>query len=690
VTRAARHDLVIIGAGPAGIVAAREAADLGVRVALIECALVGGTSLNTGSVPSKSLIRAARHFAERKRAAVDGAPTPADFTSIMWGLRHVRARISRVDAARRLHEQGVDVFLGKARFVAADRIQVDDRELPFKKAIIATGARAERPVLPGLAESGYLTDEDVFDLEALPARLLVVGGGPLGCELAQALCRLGCKTTIVQDVPLFLPKEERDAAQILSDALARDDIDVRLNTHILAVRTEKGEKQVDLISDDYRSTVTVDQILVGAGRRPNVDDLDLEAAGIDYDASGVHVDDHLRTTNKRVFAAGDVCLEYKFTHTAEASARIVVANALRGGRRRWSQVIVPWCTFTDPEIAHVGLQVRDAHERDIPIRTFTVPMHDVDRAVTDREEIGFVKIHVEEGSDRILGATIVGWHAGEMIHELTLAMEAGIGLERIASVLHTYPTHGTSIQQAALAYVRARSQPIERPLRAPVEDRLACAAVAGIQSGMTVGLGTGRAATRAARALASRVLIEPLEIVCVATSAATEALARSLDLRTVPLESVARIDVLIDGADEVDPALRMIKGRGGAMTEEKRVAHAAAHRTYAVQSKKLVEQLGTTALLPIEVERSKLASVRRRVAKLGLETTVRRREDRTEFRTDGGNPVIDAVLPALDLEALAASLDAMSGVVGHGLFLDEADLVLIEDEHGEVSRRSRT
>ena len=217
----------------------------------------------------------------------------------------------------------------------------------------------------------------------------MIGGGPLGCELAQAFCRFGAQTIIAQDMPLFLPKEERDAAQILSDAFARDGIEVRLNTKAVNVRVEDGQKLVDLVSDDYKSTVAVDAILTGIGRVPNVEGLNLEAAGVDYDNTvGIRVDDFLQTSNPRIYAAGDVCLEHKFTHTADASARIVVQNALFLGRQRLSALTIPWCTYTDPEIAHVGLYVRQARAQDIPVKTFTIPMHDVDRAIADGEEDG--------------------------------------------------------------------------------------------------------------------------------------------------------------------------------------------------------------------------------------------------------------------------------------------------------------
>lgn len=459
-----RYSLVVVGAGTAGLVAAHAAAALGAKVALIERNLLGGDCLNVGCVPSKAIIRTSRLYAEMRHAEQYGAQTPADvrveFPAVMERMRGIRARISRADSVHRLIAAGVDVFFGQARFTGTDALTVDGAQLRFKRALIATGARPDTPSIPGLIEAGYLTNENVFDLTELPRRLLVIGGGPLGCELVQAFCRLGAHTIIAQSWPLFLPKEERDAAQLLSDAFARDGIEVRLNTRAVKVRVEGGQKLVDLVSDDYHSTVAVDAILVGTGRLPNVEGLDLEAAGVDCDATtGVRVNDFLQTSNPRIYAAGDACLEHKFTHTADASARIVVQNALFLGRQRLSALTIPWCTYTDPEIAHVGLYVREARERNIPVKTFTIPMHDVDRAIADDEETGFVKIHVKERTDRILGATIVARHAGEMINEITLAMVAGIGLRTLARVIHAYPTQAEAIKKAADAYNRTRLTP---------------------------------------------------------------------------------------------------------------------------------------------------------------------------------------------------------------------------------------
>jgi pyruvate/2-oxoglutarate dehydrogenase complex dihydrolipoamide dehydrogenase (E3) component len=454
-----KYSLVIVGAGTAGQTAAFAAAALGGKVALIEHKLFGGNCLNIGCVPSKSIIRTSRLYAGMRRAQQYGAAVPTDirvdFGQVMERMRSIRARISRGLSVHRMVSAGVDVFFGDARFTDTDTLAVDDIRLRFDKALIVTGARPDTPSIPGLSEAGYFTNETVFDLTTAPRRLLVIGGGPLGCEMAQAFCRLGVRTTIAQERPLFLPREERDAAQILADSFARDGMEVRLNAEAVSVRVKGEEKFVDLMSDGHTSTIVVDAILTGTGRVPNVDHLNLEAAGVSYDnEKGVHVNDFLQTGNPRIYAAGDACLEDKFNHTAEASARLAVRNALLSARERFSSLVIPWCTYTDPEIAHVGLYVRDALERQIPVKTFTVPMHDVHRAITDDDEMGFVKIHVKEGTDHILGATIVARHAGEMINEITLAMVAGVGLRTIARTIHSYGTQAEGIKMAADAYER--------------------------------------------------------------------------------------------------------------------------------------------------------------------------------------------------------------------------------------------
>ena len=464
-TSHSRFDLLVIGAGPGGIVAARTAAADGARVALVERYQLGGNCINEGCIPSKTLLRSAQLYAEMRTAERYGVappPTlPVDFVMAMERVRRVRARLSRTDTPAQLLQAGIALYFGCARFVGPDAVDVDGTRITFKKALIATGSRAVLPQIKGLNEAGFLNNESVFEVTALPASLLVIGGGPLGCEIAQAFARFGTRTVMVHSEPLFLPKEERDAAQMVSDALARDGVEIHLNSHVVSVQQEADGKHVQMLSAGNVSSTVVEAVLTGIGRRPAVQALDLERAGVAYDAhTGIHVDDFLRTSNPRIYAAGDVCLEHRFTNTAEMSARIVVANALFLGRRRMSALQIPWCTYTDPQVAHVGMYVRQAREQKIPVKTYTVPMHDVARAIADSEEDGFVKIHVREGTDHILGATIVGRSAGEMINTVSLAMVAGIGLRRLARVVHAYPTQGDAIRLAAQACVNAHASPL--------------------------------------------------------------------------------------------------------------------------------------------------------------------------------------------------------------------------------------
>jgi pyruvate/2-oxoglutarate dehydrogenase complex dihydrolipoamide dehydrogenase (E3) component len=461
---APRYNLVVLGGGTAGLVTAAGAAGLGARVALVERHLMGGDCLNYGCVPSKCVIRSSRVLADVRDAHPLGIRIPpgaaADFPAVMERMRRLRARISHHDSARRFRELGVDVFLGEGRFTGPDRVEVAGKALRFRRAVIATGARPVDPHIEGLAKAGYLTNETVFSLTKQVRRLLVLGGGPIGCELAQAFRRLGSEVIIAGRAPQFLPREDQDGAAILARAFQRDGIDIRLRTTIGSVMVTAEGKEVRLVTDGREDVVTVDEILAGAGRAPNVEGLNLEQAGVEYDLrSGVKVNDFLQTTNPAVYAAGDVCLTHKFTHTADATARIVIQNALFRGRKKLSGLTIPWCTYTDPEIAHVGLYEREAGEKGMAVDTFMRHLGDVDRAITDGDEEGFVKVHVRKGTDKILGATIVARHAGEMISEITLAMVGKIGLKTLATVIHPYPTHAEAIKQVADAYNRTRLTP---------------------------------------------------------------------------------------------------------------------------------------------------------------------------------------------------------------------------------------
>ncbi len=459
-TSAGRYHLVVIGAGTAGLVSAAGAAGLGARVALIERELMGGDCLNVGCVPSKALIRAARTAAEVRDAGKFGVQVPpgarVDFPAVMERMRRLRAGISPNDSAARFSGLGVDVFLGQGQFTGPDSVSIGDATLKFRRAIIATGARAHRPPVPGLAEAGFLTNETVFSLTELPPRLAVIGAGPIGCELAQAFARFGSRVFLIGSRPQVLPREDPVAGQLVRNAMEHDGIQMALGCPLSHVEKRAGEK-VLRTSDKACPDIVVDEILVGAGRTPNVDGLGLEAAEIQYDPQhGVQVNDRLQTTNPRIFAAGDICSAYKFTHAADALARIAIQNALFYGKAKASALTVPWCTYTDPEVAHVGLYEHEAKEQGVPVRVFLQELHDVDRAILDGESEGFVKVLVRQGSDQIVGATVVAAHAGEMISEITLAMVGKLGLGTIAKTIHPYPTQAEAIKKIGDAYNRTR------------------------------------------------------------------------------------------------------------------------------------------------------------------------------------------------------------------------------------------
>ncbi|AKG24331.1 mercuric reductase [Calothrix sp. 336/3] len=464
------YDLVVIGAGTAGLVVAAGAAGLGLglKVALIEKHLMGGDCLNVGCVPSKCLIRSSRVVGEMWQAGEFGVSTPqhidVDFPAVMARMRRIRAGISHNDSAERFKKLGVDVFLGDGSFVSGNKIEVNGTILRFKKAVIATGARAARLNIPGIEEAGYLTNETVFSLIQRPRSLAVIGGGPIGCELAQAFHRLGCQVTLFHRGGHLLNKEDREAAEIVQNALERVGIRLVLNCQLEDVVKVTAGKRIYFSVGEHRDSVTVEEILAGAGRTPNVEGLNLDAVGVEYDSRrGVKVNDYLQTTNPNIYAAGDICMDWKFTHAADAAARIVIKNTLFSpfgfGRSRLSSLVMPWVTYTDPEIAHTGMYEAEAHEKGIKCNQIKIPFSSVDRAIADGEEAGFVKILHRQGSDEILGATIVAPHAGEMISEITTAIVHKIGLSKLSSVIHPYPTQAEAIKKAADAYRRTLLTP---------------------------------------------------------------------------------------------------------------------------------------------------------------------------------------------------------------------------------------
>jgi len=461
------YNLVVIGAGAGGLVSAAGAAGVGARVALIESHLLGGDCLTVGCVPSKALLRCAKAAAAVRDASrfgitIEGSVS-VDFGLVMERLRRLRARIAPVDSAERYTRQlGVDVFIGSGRFTGKDRIAVNGKTLKFSKAVVATGGTAAIPPIPGLKEAPYLTNATVFNLTTLPRRLAIIGAGPIGIELAQAFQRLGSQVAVFSRSDTILPKEDRDAAGIVEAALRRDGVTFVYGADYRRIESHDGKSPVTIVLDQGQAEqrLEFDALLVAAGRKPTVSGLDLEKAGVAYDARmGVTVNDRMQTTNPNVFAVGDVASKYQFTHMSDFGARLVIRNALFFGRDQFSKLLIPWATYTDPEVAHVGLYQKDLDDRNIAYATFTREFSDVDRSIVDGETEGFVKVHVKQGTDRILGATIVGSHAGDLISEITVAMQSGMGLGQLANVIHPYPTAAEAIRQCGDAYNRGRLTP---------------------------------------------------------------------------------------------------------------------------------------------------------------------------------------------------------------------------------------
>jgi pyruvate/2-oxoglutarate dehydrogenase complex dihydrolipoamide dehydrogenase (E3) component len=466
-TPKSNYNLVVIGAGAGGLVSAAGAAGVGARVALIESHLLGGDCLTVGCVPSKALLRCAKAAAAVRNASAFGVKidgdVSVDFGYVMERMRRLRAGIAPVDSAKRYSEKlGVDVFLGKGTFTGKNSIEVNGKTLTFAKAVVATGGTAAIPNIPGLSKVPYLTNATIFNLTELPPRLGVIGAGPIGLELAQAFQRFGSQVTVFSRSDKILPKEDPDAAKIVEDSLRQDGVTFAFHTVYKGVESQGGKPPVTIFLEDGNGErrLEFDALLVAAGRKPAVRGLGLEEAGVAYDERmGVTVNDRLQTTNPDVYAVGDVANKYQFTHMADFGARLVIRNALFFGRDKFSNLLIPWATYTDPEVAHVGLYEKDLKEGNIAFTTFTREFSDVDRGIVDGETEGFVKIHVKKGTDQILGATIVGSHAGDMISEITVAMQAGMGLGKLANVIHPYPTEAEAIRQCGDAYNRARLTP---------------------------------------------------------------------------------------------------------------------------------------------------------------------------------------------------------------------------------------
>jgi pyruvate/2-oxoglutarate dehydrogenase complex dihydrolipoamide dehydrogenase (E3) component len=465
------YNVVVVGAGTAGLVTAAGTAGLGGRVALVERNLMGGDCLNFGCVPSKALISSARlvqRIRESEKWGLDQSEPQFVFEKVFERMRARRAKIAPHDSRERFESLGVDVFHGEARFVSPHEVEVNGQRLRARNFVIATGSRAVVPKIKGIDNVPYFTNETIFDeLKRKPENMIVLGGGPIGCELAQTFRRLGVDVTIFQRGDQLLPREDRDVAGLVERRLINEGVRVVKNADARSVATsDSGKVALQLLDrqsgQPAEPTFFADALLVAAGRTPNLRSLDLKSAGIDITERGVHVNDYLQTSQGHIYAVGDVVGPFLFTHMADAQGRVVVRNILvpfQFLRQKMDYSVVPWCTYVDPEVAHVGLGEKEAKRQNIDYDLFVVPLEDVDRAVVESEDAGFAKILTGKGSDKILGATIIAPHAGDLLHEFVLAMKAGIGLGTIASTIHAYPTFAELARKAGDKYNKTRLTP---------------------------------------------------------------------------------------------------------------------------------------------------------------------------------------------------------------------------------------
>jgi pyruvate/2-oxoglutarate dehydrogenase complex dihydrolipoamide dehydrogenase (E3) component len=465
------YNAVVVGAGTAGLVTAAGTAGLGGRVALIERNLMGGDCLNFGCVPSKALISSARliqQIRESEKWGLDQLEPQFVFEKVFERMRARRAKIAPHDSRERFESLGVDVFHGQARFVSPHEVEVNGQRLRAKNFVIATGSRAVVPKIKGIENIPYFTNETIFDeLKRKPENMIVLGGGPIGCELAQTFQRLGVDVTIFQRGDQLLPREDLDVAEFVERRLINEGVRVIKNADARSVATsDSGKVALQLLDRQSgqlaEPTFFADVLLVAAGRTPNLQSLDLKSTGIDITERGVRVNDYLQTSQRHIYAVGDVIGPFLFTHMADAQGRVVVRNILAPFqflRQKMDYSVVPWCTYVDPEVAHVGLGEKEAKRQNIDYDLFVVPLEDVDRAVVESEDAGFAKILTGKGSDKILGATIIAPHAGDLLHEFVLAMKAGIGLGTIASTIQAYPTFAELARKAGDKYNKTRLTP---------------------------------------------------------------------------------------------------------------------------------------------------------------------------------------------------------------------------------------
>ncbi|GAC1384948.1 MAG: hypothetical protein NVSMB33_13700 [Ktedonobacteraceae bacterium] len=462
----AKYDMTIIGGGSGGLTAARIAAALGANVLLVDKERLGGDCLNYGCVPSKSLIHVARVVQQAKESAKLGL-MPADLSVNMGKVsEYIQGVIGRVGEAEKIYTEGVSVQFGQVAFKSATELVLNGETFTSRNTLIATGSHPVRPKVEGLEETGYLTNEDVFDLIRLPASIIVVGGGPIGVELSQAFERLGARVTIIQGPERIMPKEDPEVSETVAKVLASEGITIVSGARLVKAGRNGAKKVVTAKQGEQMLTFEADEIVLALGRQPNIEGLKLEAASIKYDNKGIKVDDYLQTSASNVLAIGDVIGGYLFTHVAAYQAGVAVRNALVPiGKKKVDYRVVPWCTFTDPEAARVGLTPDEAEKQHKKVRIVKFPWADIDRAQAEGETTGFIKLVLAGKKDELVGAHMVGARAGELLGEMALAMQHNLTLNDILATIHAYPTMNTGIQQAVFeAYLEGEAAAGNRKL----------------------------------------------------------------------------------------------------------------------------------------------------------------------------------------------------------------------------------
>ncbi len=456
-----KYDLIVIGAGSGGLVSAAGGAGLGAKVALIEKKKMGGDCLNTGCVPSKSLIRSAKmiHYLQHSKLyGVKECHYNFEFLDIMNRVKNIQKQIEPHDSPERFKTLGVDVKFGNYYFKNEQEITNGTDTLYGKRIVIATGSSPFVPPIPGCEEKKCLTSDNIWDLKILPKRLVVIGGGPIGSEMAQCFARFGSQVTIMDIAPSILPREDEDLSGFVSESFKKDGIVFYMKCQLKKV-SHGTPTVITMERDGKEDTIECDEIFVAVGRRPNISGLRLEDIGIQYSNKGITINEYCQTTHPHIYACGDVAGPYQFTHFADDQARLILRNALFPGKTKSDYRVVPWCTYTDPELARVGLSEAEVKQKNIPHDVFTYDLSELDRALCDGEGQGRVKVITQKGKDKILGAAIVGFHAGDLLQEFVFAMKHGLGLAAISKTIHPYPTMVETAKRVADTWSKSRLKP---------------------------------------------------------------------------------------------------------------------------------------------------------------------------------------------------------------------------------------